>query len=71
MQNGRIKGELGGCMECRQQRIETTIAGTSKHNSSALYVLDQKEETMKLNKDMIIKSESMNGKKIFRCTGNI
>jgi hypothetical protein len=51
---------LGGIIRYGHQRIKTSIAGALKQNSSCCLVLDQKEEMMKLNKDMIVKSKLVN-----------
>jgi hypothetical protein len=50
---------LGGFIGDGHQGIKTSIAWTSKQDSSSCLVLDQKEEGMKFNIDMIVKSKSM------------
>jgi hypothetical protein len=44
---------------------------TFKQSYSGDHILYQKEERVKLKKDMIIKYESMNGKQVIRCTRNM
>jgi hypothetical protein len=41
------------------------MTGTFKQGSSGDQILYQKEEGVKLKKDMIIKCKSMNGKQVF------
>jgi hypothetical protein len=54
------EGLLGGLIGVGHQGIETSTAGASKQDSLSCLVLDQKEERMKLNKDVIVKGKSMN-----------
>jgi hypothetical protein len=51
---------LGGFTRCGHQGVETSIAGAFKQGSSCCLILDQKEERMKLNKDVIIKGKLVN-----------
>jgi hypothetical protein len=51
---------LGGLIGVGHQGIETSTTRASKQDSLGCLVLDQKEEKMKLNKDVIVKGKSMN-----------
>jgi hypothetical protein len=45
---------LGGVHGCGHKRIETTMAGTSKHDSLRGSIPDQKEKKMNFNEGIII-----------------
>lgn len=49
----------------RNQRVNPSKTSTSKHDSLGDLILDQKEEGVKFKKNMIIKSNTMNGEKAF------
>ena len=55
----------------RNQRVEPSNTSTSIKNFLRCLIVDQKEIRMKLEKNMIVNGNSMNGEKIFMSTRNM